>query len=324
VSRIASWRRIALLALLLPAGPVPGQSQTGEVGLRILVAETVDQAATLRTRALAGEPFEELAAAYSTDATAPAGGFLGVLDVADLSPLYQALIDGLGPGEISPIAETPLGYLLIQRVSLEESRWIEQTSKGLRALADGRLNEAEAPLTAALREAESIGRDYHLYGSLNNLGDLYRLRGDLEEAEPFYRRALEIIEEALGPDHPDVALSLNNLALLYRDNGDYAAAGELLNRAQAILVAALGPNHPNVAVGMRNLARLRRLEGNTGRAESLYNVALSIFEQALGPDDVAVADTLEELAAVLDAEGRTDEAAPLLQRADQIRATLSN
>jgi hypothetical protein len=33
---------------------------------------------------------------------------------------------------------------------------------------------------------------------------------------------LAIREKALGPDHPDTAMSLNNLASLLRDQGDRA------------------------------------------------------------------------------------------------------
>ncbi len=33
--------------------------------------------------------------------------------------------------------------------------------------------------------------------------------------KPLYKRSLAINEKALGPDHPDVAVSLNNLAALY-------------------------------------------------------------------------------------------------------------
>src|SRR2546430_4716942 len=38
-------------------------------------------------------------------------------------------------------------------------------------------------------------------------------------AEPLYKRSLAIREKALGPDHPDVAQSLVNLAALYRKTG---------------------------------------------------------------------------------------------------------
>lgn len=42
-------------------------------------------------------------------------------------------------------------------------------------------------------------------------------QGKYGEAEPLFRRALEISEQALGQDHPDVAQSLNSLATLLRD-----------------------------------------------------------------------------------------------------------
>ncbi len=34
---------------------------------------------------------------------------------------------------------------------------------------------------------------------LNNLAELYRAQGKHTEAEPLYRRALAIVEKALGP-----------------------------------------------------------------------------------------------------------------------------
>jgi hypothetical protein len=44
--------------------------------------------------------------------------------------------------------------------------------------------------------------------------DLQR-SGRAVEAEPLFKRALVIDEAALGPDHPDVAVSLGNLALTF-------------------------------------------------------------------------------------------------------------
>jgi len=51
--------------------------------------------------------------------------------------------------------------------------------------------------------------------SLNNLAGFYESQGKYAEAEPLYKRALEITEKALGPEHPCVGIFLNNLALLY-------------------------------------------------------------------------------------------------------------
>ena len=41
----------------------------------------------------------------------------------------------------------------------------------------------------------------------------------MTEAEPLYRRAIEIGEKVLGKDHPDVATSYNNLAMLLQGPG---------------------------------------------------------------------------------------------------------
>src|SRR5437879_5018578 len=47
-------------------------------------------------------------------------------------------------------------------------------------------------------------------------------QGKYDRAIVLGREALELAEENVGPDHPDVAASLNNLAELYRTQGDYA------------------------------------------------------------------------------------------------------
>lgn len=43
-----------------------------------------------------------------------------------------------------------------------------------------------------------------------------------EKAGPPHNRALEIHEEEIGKEHPNVETCLNNLALLYYDQGRYA------------------------------------------------------------------------------------------------------
>jgi tetratricopeptide (TPR) repeat protein len=80
--------------------------------------------------------------------------------------------------------------------------------------------------------------------------------GDLAGARPLFARALAICEQALGPDHPDTAVSLNSLGLLLRAQGDLAGARPLYARALAICEKALGPGHPETATVRRNLASL--------------------------------------------------------------------
>ena len=47
--------------------------------------------------------------------------------------------------------------------------------------------------------------------SLNNLALLYYSQGKYAEAEPLYRRALEIFEKVLGHDHHNIEICRNNL-----------------------------------------------------------------------------------------------------------------
>jgi hypothetical protein len=53
------------------------------------------------------------------------------------------------------------------------------------------------------------------------LADLYRDQGRYAEAEPLYRRSLTVREKALGPEHPDVAISLSDLARIHHIVGPY-------------------------------------------------------------------------------------------------------
>src|SRR5207248_2213120 len=50
---------------------------------------------------------------------------------------------------------------------------------------------------------------------LNNVALICRKAGRAKAAEPYYLRALQIYENQLGPEHPDVASVLNNLGVFY-------------------------------------------------------------------------------------------------------------
>ena len=139
--------------------------------------------------------------------------------------------------------------------------------------------------------------------------------GRYSDAEPLYKRELEISEKALGPDHPEVATALSNLAFLYGEQGRYSEAEPLYERALAIREKALGPDHPDVAVSLNNSAALHRDQGRYADAERLHRRALTIREKALGPNHPDVAVSLNNLAELYRAQARYAEAEPLYKRA---------
>lgn len=53
----------------------------------------------------------------------------------------------------------------------------------------------------------------HSVLSVENLGRLLQKQGNWSEAESYFRQALQLREETLGPTHPDTLLAANNLAL---------------------------------------------------------------------------------------------------------------
>ncbi|WP_437902731.1 tetratricopeptide repeat protein [Sorangium sp. So ce327] len=160
--------------------------------------------------------------------------------------------------------------------------------------ATGPLEEAER-LNARVAELEQAGR--------------------YNEAMPLARRALDLREKALGPEHPDVAQSLDSLALLFLVKSDYAAGEPLLRRALAIREKALGPEHLDLTQSLDILALLLHGKGDTTAAEPLYRRALAIREKVLGPEHSDVTASLNGLAALLIEKGHFAGAEPLVRRA---------
>ena len=112
--------------------------------------------------------------------------------------------------------------------------------------------------------------------------------GRYAEAEPLYRRSLEIDEKEFGPNHTEVAADLNNLAILYKAMGRYSDAEPLYRRALEITEKLLGRDHSEVAKGLNNLATLYTVMGRYADAEPLARRSLEIMEH-LGPDHPEVA-----------------------------------
>ena len=81
---------------------------------------------------------------------------------------------------------------------------------------------------------------------LNETALYHKARAAWAEAEPLFQRALTIREKALGPEHPDLAISLNDLAALYQDISRFAEAEPLFQRALTIREKILDPEHPTL------------------------------------------------------------------------------
>jgi tetratricopeptide (TPR) repeat protein len=135
------------------------------------------------------------------------------------------------------------------------------------------------------------------------------------QARSLFERALAMMEEALGPEHPDTAMYLDHLALLLSDQRDFAAARPFYERALPIYEKALGPEHPTTTVCLNNLAELLRVQGDYAAARPLHERVLAICEKSLGSEHRDTGRSLNNLALLLQAQGDLIGAQSLFERA---------
>ncbi|KWT75279.1 tetratricopeptide repeat protein [Candidatus Magnetominusculus xianensis] len=155
---------------------------------------------------------------------------------------------------------------------------------------------------------------------LNHIGFYLNETGRYEQAEPMYKRSLEIREQVLGKDHFGTATGLNNLAGLYDAQGRYKEAEPMYQRSLEIREQVLGKDHPATAESLNNLAGLYREQGRYEEAEQMYKRSLGIREQVLGKDHPDTATSLNNLAGLYRAQGgRYEEAEQMYKRSLGIR-----
>jgi tetratricopeptide (TPR) repeat protein len=124
---------------------------------------------------------------------------------------------------------------------------------------------------------------------------VYRALGRWDDALVDAEAALQQRIDALGPEHPDVAVSRNNLGLLLYDLDRPAQGVEHLEAASSIWRAQLGENHPEVAKARNNLAMVLERTGRLDEAEREYRASLNIRESVFGaqhPEAIAVRHNL--------------------------------
>ena len=103
------------------------------------------------------------------------------------------------------------------------------------------------------------------------------------EVENLYRRALNIQETVLGPDHPALANTLANLGSLLDQRSRYGESEPMQRRAVDILERALGPLHPDTAASLTTLALSLDRQGKLVDAEAIYIKAVETARRAGNP-----------------------------------------
>jgi len=146
----------------------------------------------------------------------------------------------------------------------------------------------------------------------------FAARAQYMEAESLYLRARYIWEQALGPEHPQVAYALCGLAKLYERQGKYVEVEPLFLQAKHIWEQTLGPEHPQMAYLYASLGHRYQDEGRYAEAEALFQRALYVQERVLGSEHPIMGSPLNGLGILCYRQGKYAEAEQLYQRARHI------
>ena len=128
--------------------------------------------------------------------------------------------------------------------------------------------------------------------------------------------AADILDETLGPDHPDTLTFRNNLAGAYEVAGRLGEAVPLYERTLADSERVLGPDHPDTLASRNNLATTCWSAGKLKRAIDLFERNLAEAMRVLGPGHPNTRLSRKNLAAAYRAVGRDEDAAALLDPPD--------
>ncbi|MEL6546557.1 MAG: tetratricopeptide repeat protein, partial [Myxococcota bacterium] len=181
----------------------------------------------------------------------------------------------------------------------------------------GQNDEALAYLNQALAVCKERGDDGKSQLAIvhNKLSLHFRRNDQTDLAIENAQAAVNILEEILGPEHPELAPNLNNVGLLLMDRGKPIEGMPYVGRAIAINKKALGPEHWTVGFTTRSLALVHLAAGNGDTAETLAREALEIVIAALGPGHLRTAQVRAAAAKILLAQGQPREASKLAEQA---------
>lgn len=149
----------------------------------------------------------------------------------------------------------------------------------------------------------------------DNLAVLFFSLGRLEEAERLNKRALALLEDALGRDHMSAGRAAGNLGALLNEAGRRNEAEPLLRRALAIADAQPRPDAVQIGIIEDNLAGLLRQSGRRAEAQAHYDRALQMFESALPATHPRLATVRNNIGRYLLDSGKYADAAATLSSA---------
>ncbi|MFQ5976777.1 MAG: tetratricopeptide repeat protein [Candidatus Heimdallarchaeota archaeon] len=156
--------------------------------------------------------------------------------------------------------------------------------------------------------------------SRGNIGLLYMVKGDLNQALEYYQESLTDFEE-IGVK-TSIAAVLNNMGIMYMWKGDLDLALESYEQSLAI-VEELG-NQDRIAGTLGNIGEIHYQNGNLAQALAHFEQALTMKISKGIANNLVIAGILLQLVSVTIAMNSQEQAEQYLQQLQQISAQDEN
>jgi len=131
------------------------------------------------------------------------------------------------------------------------------------------------------RQIHFAENDSLLAPAYNDLANLYHSLGNFDEAEKYYKQAVDIYTELLA-DNPKTAITMANFSMLLRDQGKLDEAKQYQESALNIVKRKEGQYNIDIALGNGNLSEINMRQGNYQVADSLAEGSLKLLQEIFG------------------------------------------
>ncbi len=230
-------------------------------------------------------------------------------------------------------APTPMSYELSAKMALDDARDAllrARQSHGLESLAvagrlenlgvllqeQGMAQQAKLPLYEAYSIREKAQAEFHPQRVMaaHYLARCLSACADLNEAQKFFRVALQGWKQINGENHGSAASCAGSLAELLRRLGEFGEARRLYQWAIPILEKTAEENIYSFASHLNGYALLLSDQGMNAQARIEFERVLAIIEQILPENHPDLASVKNNLATVLHQQGLYSAARDLYQQ----------
>lgn len=190
-----------------------------------------------------------------------------------------------------------------------------QKSRNL--MEERKFDEAVALLLPVIAEIEKTGgaEDTRLVKHFDILAQIYEATDKNAEAEPLWRRAMQIRLKALGPEHPEVIGSGDKLAMSLIAQKKFPEAETLLKKSLAHREKAFSPDDSRIMPSLNRLAELYVAQGKFAEGEPHALRAVQIGRGTMGLTPPAFGDSQRWLGAIYAGLDKAADAVPLYANA---------